>query len=138
MYYAALQVTTLPTYFISEAAISDEVKVTNFLAKYRAQPYYCGEIFSKTPSKLHSPFFPNLYPLKARCVWGFQANAHEVVRLTFNSFDVEHHPRCRYVAAMLSKGQLIISDICNININKTPTIVITIVNGTFIDQRNEI
>ena len=43
-----------------------------------------------------SPAHPNHYPHGVNCTWWLRVSVGHVVRLTFNTFSLESHTRCRY------------------------------------------
>ena len=57
-------------------------------------PIECGGQLSGPSGLIHSPNWPNDYPLNANCSWGINCSHGETVTLEFNSFDIEHHSSC--------------------------------------------
>ena len=56
----------------------------------------CGGIYLEPSGNISSPNFPGNYGNSQRCVWELVAPADHVIRISFQKFKIEPHPRCFY------------------------------------------
>lgn len=58
----------------------------------------CGGAFTSPHGLFTSPNYPNNYGANEECIWTITVSPHNIVQLTFNSFNIEGvNNVCRYV-----------------------------------------
>uniref|UniRef100_A0A8C5HD89 Cubilin n=1 Tax=Gouania willdenowi TaxID=441366 RepID=A0A8C5HD89_GOUWI len=72
--------------------------VTNhgFEADYGSALEGCGETLTSPTGTITSPGHPNNYPHGVNCTWFISVAPGNLIRLTFDSFNLEYHFNCNY------------------------------------------
>ncbi|XP_067869413.1 cubilin isoform X2 [Heterodontus francisci] len=84
-----------------------------FRAEYRSAEKGCGEVLTQPVGTIISPGHPTDYPHGAKCIWHISVQSGYIIRLTFNSFNIEYHMNCTkdyvemYDNGTISSGRLI-------------------------------
>jgi len=58
----------------------------------------CGGILRGSNGTITSPGHPEVYPHGVRCMWVIRAQSGQVVRLSWDTFNLESSGTCRYDA----------------------------------------
>ncbi|MED6233769.1 hypothetical protein ATANTOWER_016401 [Ataeniobius toweri] len=56
----------------------------------------CGETLTSPSGTITSPGHPTSYPHGASCTWYIGVSPGNLIRLSFNSFNLEYHSNCNY------------------------------------------
>ncbi|XP_071062991.1 LOW QUALITY PROTEIN: cubilin [Pseudochaenichthys georgianus] len=72
--------------------------VTNygFEAAYDSFLEGCGDTLTAPLGSITSPGHPNNYPHGANCTWYISVSPGNLIRLSFDSFNLEYHANCNY------------------------------------------
>ncbi|XP_043916230.1 cubilin-like [Protopterus annectens] len=75
-----------------------DASVTNFgfRAQYGMENAACGESLTEPQGSFSSPGHPTSYPHGTNCTWHISVQPGFVIRLTFNSFNLEFHTNCNF------------------------------------------
>ncbi|ODM98815.1 Cubilin [Orchesella cincta] len=74
------------------------VQNRGFLANYSTFDTGCGGILRNSNGTITSPGHPEVYPHGVRCMWVIRGVSGQVVRLTWDTFNLESSTTCRYDA----------------------------------------
>ncbi|KAF6722152.1 Cubilin [Oryzias melastigma] len=91
---ARLQSTQRSMYiqFRTDASISNH----GFAAVYDSAIEGCGDTLTGPSGTITSPGHPTSYPHGANCTWFISVQPGNLIRLSFNSFNLEYHYDCNY------------------------------------------
>ncbi|TNN61134.1 Cubilin [Liparis tanakae] len=67
-----------------------------FVAAYGSALEGCGDTLSSPSGVITSPGHPTTYPHGANCTWYITVAPGNLVRLSFDSFNIEYHAECNY------------------------------------------
>lgn len=56
----------------------------------------CGETFTSPSGIITSPGHPTNYPHGTNCTWYISVDPGNLIRLTFDTFNLEYHSGCNY------------------------------------------
>jgi len=73
--------------------------------RYLDSPDQCGGVLEEETGVIQTPNFPSNYPSGKSCVWTIKKKAFHSLTLTFKSFALERHSRCRYDYVLVKHGQ---------------------------------
>ncbi|XP_048417522.2 cubilin isoform X2 [Stegostoma tigrinum] len=65
-----------------------------FQVKYGSAVKGCTEVLTKPVGTISSPGYPTDYPHGAKCIWYISVQPGNVIRLTFDFFNLEYHMNC--------------------------------------------
>ncbi|XP_032366699.1 cubilin [Etheostoma spectabile] len=78
--------------FKTDASVSNN----GFEAAYDSALEGCGDTLTSPSGTITSPGHPNNYPHGANCTWYISVAPGNLVRLSFDSFNLEYHTNCYY------------------------------------------
>eukprot|EP00794_Sanderia_malayensis_P003248 gene3248-3729_t len=64
----------------------------------------CGGNLTTSSGVIQSPYFPNFYPHKKRCVWTISVPRGNIITLRFPNFDIERSSNCMYDYLAVTNG----------------------------------
>ncbi|CAM9270170.1 unnamed protein product, partial [Lampetra planeri] len=67
-----------------------------FEAAYGSATEGCGETFTSPSGTITTPGHPTNYPHGTNCTWYISVDPGNLIRLTFDSFNLEYHSGCNY------------------------------------------
>nr|XP_046226989.1 cubilin [Scatophagus argus] len=79
-------------HFKTDSSISNH----GFEAAYGSALEGCGDTLTSPSGTVTSPGHPNNYPHGANCTWHINVTPGNLVRLSFESFNLEYHANCNY------------------------------------------
>ncbi|XP_068160694.1 cubilin [Antennarius striatus] len=79
-------------HFKTDSSISNH----GFEAAYGFALEGCGDTLTSPTGTITSPGHPNNYPHGANCTWYISVDPGNLVRLSFDSFDLEYHVNCNF------------------------------------------
>ncbi|XP_048462936.1 cubilin [Rhincodon typus] len=71
-----------------------KISSRGFQVKYGSAVKGCTELLTKPVGTISSPGYPTDYPHGAKCIWYISVQPGNVIRLTFDFFDLEYHMNC--------------------------------------------
>ncbi|XP_037612385.1 cubilin [Sebastes umbrosus] len=78
--------------FKTDSSISNH----GFEAAYGSALEGCGDTLTSPSGTIRSPGHPNNYPHGANCTWFISVTPGNLIRLSFDSFNLEYHLNCNY------------------------------------------
>lgn len=81
---------------ISSGFVLISSKSSNIRYVYQCVPAGCGDTLTSPSGIISSPGHPNSYPHGANCTWYINVTPGNLVRLTFDSFNLEFHVNCDF------------------------------------------
>ncbi|XP_028288640.1 cubilin [Parambassis ranga] len=78
--------------FKTDSSISNR----GFEAAYGSAIEGCGDTLTSPSGTITSPGHPNNYPHGANCTWYINVSPGNLIRLTFDSFNMEYHSNCNF------------------------------------------
>ncbi|XP_029134023.2 cubilin [Labrus bergylta] len=79
-------------YFKTDASVTNH----GFEAAYDSALEGCGDTLTSPSGVITSPGHPTQYPHGANCTWYINVTPGNIIRLTFDSFNLEYHSNCNY------------------------------------------
>ncbi|KAM4828885.1 cubilin [Thomomys bottae] len=65
-----------------------------FMATFGSEDLACGKVLTEPEGNIASPGFPNVYPNGVNCTWHILVQPGHVIRLHFDTFQLEFHYNC--------------------------------------------
>ncbi|KAF7648099.1 hypothetical protein LDENG_00162070 [Lucifuga dentata] len=78
--------------FKTDSSVSNH----GFTAAYGSALEGCGDTLTSPSGSISSPGHPTNYPHGANCTWYISVTPGNLIRLTFDSFNLEYHSNCNY------------------------------------------
>ncbi|XP_076027535.1 cubilin [Genypterus blacodes] len=78
--------------FKTDSSVSNR----GFTATYGSAMEGCGASLSASSGSISSPGHPTSYPHGANCTWYISVTPGDLIRLTFDSFNLEFHTNCNF------------------------------------------
>ncbi|XP_015810319.3 cubilin [Nothobranchius furzeri] len=78
--------------FRTDSSVSNH----GFEAAYDSAIEGCGDTMTTPSGTIRSPGHPNNYPHGANCTWYISVTPGNLIRLSFDSFNLEYHTNCNY------------------------------------------
>ncbi|KAM3593822.1 uncharacterized protein V6R79_022582 [Siganus canaliculatus] len=78
--------------FRTDASVSNN----GFEAAYGSAVQGCGDTLTSPSGTITSPGHPNNYPHGANCTWYISVTPGSLLRLTFETFNLEYHSNCNF------------------------------------------
>ncbi|XP_041670250.1 cubilin [Cheilinus undulatus] len=79
-------------YFKTDSSVTNH----GFEAAYGTALEGCGDTLTSPSGTITSPGHPSHYPHGANCTWYINVEPGNLIRLTFDSFNLEYHTYCNY------------------------------------------
>ncbi|XP_034025114.1 cubilin [Thalassophryne amazonica] len=79
-------------HFKTDASVSNH----GFSAAYGSALEGCGDTLNSPSGSFSSPGHPTSYPHGATCTWYISVDPGNMIRLSFDSFNLEYHSSCNY------------------------------------------
>lgn len=84
--------TSMYVRFVTDSSHSNQ----GFVADYGQAIQGCGATMTSPSGVIVSPGHPNSYPHGANCTWFISVAPGSLIRLTFDSFNMEYHVNCNF------------------------------------------
>uniref|UniRef100_I3KD12 Cubilin n=1 Tax=Oreochromis niloticus TaxID=8128 RepID=I3KD12_ORENI len=78
--------------FTTDSSVSNH----GFEAAYDSAIEGCGDTLTSPSGTITSPGHPSSYPHGANCTWYISVSPGNLIRLTFESFNLEYHTNCNF------------------------------------------
>nr|XP_014268202.2 cubilin [Maylandia zebra] len=78
--------------FTTDSSVSNH----GFEAAYDSAIEGCGDTLTSPSGTITSPGHPSSYPHGANCTWYINVSPGNLIRLTFESFNLEYHANCNF------------------------------------------
>uniref|UniRef100_A0A3Q4HHJ3 Cubilin (intrinsic factor-cobalamin receptor) n=1 Tax=Neolamprologus brichardi TaxID=32507 RepID=A0A3Q4HHJ3_NEOBR len=78
--------------FTTDSSVSNH----GFEAAYDSAIEGCGDTLTSPSGTITSPGHPSSYPHGANCTWYINVSPGHLIRLTFESFNLEYHANCNF------------------------------------------